>query len=94
VTVKSLCLLKHQFMKECAGVEAYLHVIFLMSVLNGGQWPALRISCFPPEEGARESHCIGGWVDRIATLNAAKKRKSPASAKNRTPIPRVVQPVT
>jgi hypothetical protein len=58
-------------------------------ILNPGtKWR--RVSSFISGERANDTHFRGGWVDPRAVLDAAAKRKTPASAGNPTPV---VQPI-
>jgi hypothetical protein len=51
------------------GVDVQIH-IFLTSALVGGKWSASR-----PEEGATDTHWIGGWEDPRAGIDDAEKKK-------------------
>jgi hypothetical protein len=39
------------------------------------EWSASRPSRFKPEERDRDTHWIGGWVDRRVVLDNMEKRK-------------------
>jgi len=54
-----VCLAKYHTMKIHERVEIQLH-IFLTSVLNGDEYPALGPSCLTPREIAPSTHWIGG----------------------------------
>jgi hypothetical protein len=60
-------------MKECGGVDIYIH-IFFTSALVGDEWPPLRSYRFTPGERAPGSHFIGGWVGPRADLDNVEKR--------------------
>jgi hypothetical protein len=60
--------------KTYGGVDTEIH-IFLTSALVGGEWSALRLGHFTPEERAPGTHWIGGWVDPRVNLDDLKKRK-------------------
>jgi hypothetical protein len=60
-------------MKTSSGVEIQLHA-FLTSALDGGEWSASPTGCFTPRETAPGTHWIGGWVGRIAAVDAVAKR--------------------
>jgi hypothetical protein len=73
------------------GEWMYTH-IFLTSALVG-KWSALPLGRITPWERARGAHCIGGWVDLRAGLDAMEKRKFLSPSGLGTPDPLVVQPV-
>jgi hypothetical protein len=70
-------------MKAYWGTEVQLHAFFT-SVLDEGEWPALRPSRFTPRDKAPGTHWIGGWVGPRASLDVAVKRKIPALTGTRT----------
>jgi hypothetical protein len=49
----------------------------LTSALDGGEWSVSRPGRFIPRERAPGTHCIGGWVDPRAVLDAVVKKKIP-----------------
>jgi hypothetical protein len=53
-------------MKECVRLEVHLQA-FLISTLHRGEWSAVRIGYFAPEEG--------GWVGPRIGLGALEKRE-------------------
>jgi len=55
------------------GMEVYEHA-FLASALDGVEWSASRPGCNTPEESARGTHWIRGWVEPRAGLGAVAKR--------------------
>jgi hypothetical protein len=84
----SLCLTKHHAMKIywwSGGVAPRILDL-------GTRWrSASRPGRFTPREEAPDTHCIRGWVDPRAVLDAVVKILSPLRESNlRTPI---VQPV-
>jgi hypothetical protein len=58
----------------------------LTLVLDGGEWSDLRPSHLTPEGRAAVTRSRGDWIDPRVGMNAIEKKKSLASAKNRTPI--------
>jgi hypothetical protein len=48
-------------MKSYGGVGIQLHVFFLISALDGGEWSVSRSDRFTPVERASGACCIGGW---------------------------------
>jgi hypothetical protein len=61
-------------MKTYGGVDVEIHV-FLTSVLDGGEWSALRPGRFTSEERAPGTHWIGGWVGPRTGLGDVERRK-------------------
>jgi hypothetical protein len=60
---------------RCVGeVKVQLH-IFLTSALDGGEQSSSFQSHFNPKESTPSIHCIGGWVNPIAGLDAVVKKK-------------------
>jgi hypothetical protein len=56
-------------MKMYGEVDVYIHV-FLTLVLVEAEWPTSRSGYF-----IHGTHWIGGWVDPMASLDAAEKIK-------------------
>jgi hypothetical protein len=71
-------------MKTYLGVEVQLHS-FLTSALDGDEWSASRLVRFIPTERAPGTHCIGGWVDPRAVLDAVVKRKIASPCRDSNP---------
>jgi hypothetical protein len=71
-------------MKTHRRVEVQL-LSFLTSALDGGEWLDSSPGHFNPGERFHGTHCIGGWVDPTAGVEAVDKRKIPVPAGNRTP---------
>jgi hypothetical protein len=64
-------------MKTYVGVEVQLHA-FLISVLDGGEWPDSRPDRFNPRVRAPDIYWIGGWVGPRAGLDEVAKREYPS----------------
>jgi hypothetical protein len=79
-------------MKAYWGVEVYLHA-FLISALDGGEWPVLRSGRFIPRERAPGTHWIGSWMGPSAVLDTVVKRKIPSPCRESYPRTPIVQPV-
>jgi hypothetical protein len=47
----------------------------MTSVLDGGEWSALRPCRFTPKESAPDTNWIEGWVNPRAGLDDVEKRK-------------------
>jgi hypothetical protein len=71
-------------MKAYGVVKVHQHA-FVTSAIDGGEW-----SVCTSGERSSDTHWIGGWVGRRASLDAVAKRKIRTFAENRTPV---VQPV-
>jgi hypothetical protein len=56
----ALSIIKHHAIKTYVGMEVQLHV-FLISVLDAGEWSSSRFSGFTPWNTAPDTHCIGQW---------------------------------
>jgi hypothetical protein len=78
-------------MKAYGGVDVYIH-IFLISTLVGGEWLASHLGSFTPREGVPGTHWIGDWVGPRAGLDDAEKRKF-LIYRDSNSEPYVVQPV-
>jgi hypothetical protein len=72
----SLCLSKHDAMKEYWGVEVCLHE-FLTSALNGCERSASRPSRLTPVLRATVNHAMGSRMDFRAGPDTVKRKKIP-----------------
>jgi hypothetical protein len=63
---------------------------YLISAVDKAEWSASRPGRFTPGERAAGTHLKESWMGTGAGLDSVKKRKTPASAGNRT---LAVQPV-
>jgi len=70
----------------------YLHA-FLISALDGGEWPVLRSGRITPRKKASGTHWIGGWVGTRDGLDAASKRVIPRPPWDSKSDHLIVQPV-
>jgi hypothetical protein len=61
-------------MKAYGGVDVYI-LIFMTSILAGGEWSVSRPGRFTPWERAPGTHWIGGWVDPRGDLDDMEDRK-------------------
>jgi hypothetical protein len=61
-------------METYGRVEIQFHLL-LTSALVGGEWSALRPSCFTPGQRAPGTHWIGGWVGPKTRLDDVERRK-------------------
>jgi len=57
-------------------VEVYVDS-FLTLGQDEGEWSALRLACFKPENLATGTYLVGGWVDSWADMDALEKTEIP-----------------
>jgi hypothetical protein len=78
-------------MKTYTGLDVQIHV-FLISVLDEGEWSASRPGRFNIGERALGTHYIGGWLDPRTDLDDVEKIKS-CPYRDSNSDPSAVQPV-
>jgi hypothetical protein len=66
--------IKHYAMKTYGGVNVKIHM-FMISVLDGGEWTALRPGHVTPGERVPSAHWIIGWVGPRTSLDDVERRK-------------------
>jgi hypothetical protein len=65
----------------------------LTSTIVGGEWSATFPGRFIPRERAHSIHWIGGCTGLRGGLNAVKKNKKLAPARNRTPAIQLISSI-
>jgi hypothetical protein len=62
--------------RRLMGEWKHSFTILDLGQLDGSEWSASRPGRFSPEEIAPSAHCIRGWVDSRASLDAVENRKN------------------
>jgi hypothetical protein len=73
--------LMHHAMKTNGEAEVYLHP-FLISALDGSEWPVSCLGRFNFAERAPVAHWIGGWMGSRFCLDVMAKIRISATARN------------
>jgi hypothetical protein len=81
----SLCLITQFAKKTYEGMKGGIALPFLTTDLDGGNGSASQPGYFTPGERAHSTHCIGGWLDPRASLEAMEKTKIFYPCRDRTP---------